>query len=194
MTPILLAAAAWASTSYPADLADAPSNGGLESLASWPDGRLLALTEGLETTRGTIVGFLRNEGRWSSLEWTPSAEGFEPSDATALPEGDLLVLERRWSAMAPTTLKARILRVAQGALRPGAVLRGELLAEIAAPLTVDNFEGITAFEDPSRPGATQIVIVSDDNFNRVQRTLILWLELLDGGAATASTPPAQAAR
>lgn len=178
----------------PERLQDAPTNGGLESLASWPDGQLLALTENLETEGGTSLGFLRSEGRWSSLEWTPSGEGFAPSDATALPNGDLLVLERRWSALAPATLKARILRIPRGAVRPGAVLRGELLAELAAPLVIDNFEGITAFDDPSRPGAIQIVIVSDDNFNRVQRTLILWLELPDESAAPtapASTQPAR---
>lgn len=178
----------------PAALSNAPTNGGLESLASWPDGRLLALTENQKTVRGTVAGFLLADGRWSSLEWAPSGSGFLPSDATALPNGDLLVLERRWSAMAPATLKARILRVASGALKAGAVLRGEMLAELAAPLVIDNFEGITAFDDPARPGATQIVIVSDDNFNRVQRSLMLWFELPDAGEAASPAPPSQPAR
>lgn len=180
--------------STPDALANAPPNGGLESLASWPDGRLLALTENMKTGHGAVAGFLLTAGRWSPIEWRPSAAGFAPVDATVLPNGDLLVLERRWSAMAPATLKARILRVARDALAPGAVLRGEMLGELAAPLVVDNFEGITAFDDPARPGATQIVIVSDDNFNRVQRTLMLWLELPDERAATAVPTATQPAR
>ena len=175
----------------PEDLQDAPPNGGLESLASWPDGDLVALTETMETARGTIAGFLLKGGRWTSLEWTPSGQGFRPSDADTLPDGDLLVLERRWSALAPATLKARILRVPRAAIWPGAVLKGDVLAELTAPLVIDNFEGITAFEDPARPGSTQILIVSDDNFNRVQRTLLLWLELPGGAAATTAAQPAR---
>ncbi len=155
----------------PPALARAPSNGGLESLTNWPDGRLLAITEQLKTDDGNFAAFLFQRGAWTSLEWKGSAPGFEPSDATVLPNGDLLVLERLWSALAPGNLRSRIIRVNGDSVKPGALLQGELVAELAAPLTTENFEGIAAFTN-SR-GATQLLMVSDDNFNGVQRTLLL---------------------
>jgi hypothetical protein len=60
---------------------------------------------------------------------------------------------------------------------PGALLQGDLVAELAAPLTTENFEGITSFTNAR--GATQLLIVSDDNFNGVQRTLLLSFEMVD---------------
>lgn len=159
----------------PTALAEAPSNGGLESLASFSDGRVFALTEQMKTRRGNFAAFLQTKGSWSALEWTGSAPGFEPSDATVLPDGDLLVLERLWSALAPMDLRSRILRVKGETVAPGAALEGELVAELRAPLVVENFEGISAFTTPR--GATRLLLVSDDNFSPAQRTLLLSFEI-----------------
>ena len=159
----------------PASLADAPLNGGLESIANWPDGRILAITERLETEDGDFAAFLFQDGKWTTLGWKGSAAGFEPSDAVALPDGDLLVLERLWSALAPTSLRSRIMRVKGDSVRPGATLQGELVAELKAPLIADNFEGIATL--PGENGGTQLLLVSDDNFNSVQRTLLLLFEM-----------------
>jgi hypothetical protein len=164
----------------PEALRRAPSNGGLESLANWPDGRVLAITESLKTESGNLAAFLLQGGQWSSLAWTPSAPGFEPSDATVLPGGDLLVLERYWSAASPLDLRSRIMRVEGDSVRPGAVLKGELLAELRAPLAEDNFEGMAAYSDGS--GATHILLVSDDNFNQAQRTLLLSFQIVGTAA------------
>jgi hypothetical protein len=159
----------------PAALQEAPSNGGLESIASWPDGRVLAITEQMKTDRGNFSAFLRQDGRWSALEWAGSAPGFEASDATVLPNGDLLVLERLWSVLAPTDLRSRIQRVKGDSVRGGAVLHGDLLAELRSPLSTDNFEGIAAYRGAN--GATRLLMVSDDNFNSAQRTLLFWFEM-----------------
>jgi hypothetical protein len=159
----------------PHALADAPQNGGLESLSAWPDGRLLAITEQMKTASGNLAAFLFQAGGWSDLQWKASAPGFEPSDATVLPGGDLLVLERFWSARAPTDVRSRISRVRRDSVKAGAVLEGELLAELKAPLTVENFEGIAVFTGGL--GATQILLVSDNNFSPAQRTLLLWFEI-----------------
>ena len=168
----------------PKALLDAPSNGGLESVANFSDGRVLAITEQMKTERGNFAAFLLQGGAWTSVEWTGSAPGFEPSDAAVLPNGDLLVLERLWSALAPLDIRSRIMRVKGESVKPGAVLQGEVLAELRAPTTAENFEGITAFRSAS--GATRLLIVSDDNFNHAQRTLLLAFEI--------SEPPAPPAK
>jgi hypothetical protein len=160
----------------PPRLQEAPSNGGIEALAQWPDGRLLAITESMPGADGLTAAFLQHDGRWSSLAWTPSAPGFEPADATVLPNGDLLVLERFWSPLSPLNIRSRITRVEGASVRPGARLRGDLLAELGSPLIAENFEGISALETPR---STQIFLISDNNFNRSQRTLLLWFELLN---------------
>lgn len=167
----------------PGALLGAPSNGGLESLANWPDGRVLAITEQMKTKRANFAAFLRQDGTWTSVEWTGSAPGFEPADATVLPNGDLLVLERLWSALAPLDVRSRIMRVKGHLVRPGAVLQGELLAELRGPLIAENFEAIAAFRGPG--GATRLLVASDDNFSGAQRTLLLSFEIAEPPAPLA---------
>ena len=60
-------------------------------------------------------------------------------------------------------------------LRPGARLKGKEIIRIERPLVVDNFEGIAVRED-ARLG-TLIYIISDDNYNPFQRTLLLQFRL-----------------
>ncbi len=160
----------------PKALEKAPSNGGVESVASWPDGRVLAISEGLRGRSGNVAAFLLHQGSWAALEWVPSDSGFEPADATVLPNGDLLVLERSFSARFPAALSSRIQRVRSDSVKPGAQLRGELVAELTAPLVAENFEGIAVVK--SAAGTTQLALVSDNNFNSFQRTLLLWFEML----------------
>ena len=159
----------------PQALKKAPSNGGLESIANWPDGRVLAVTEQMKTEDGNNAAFLFQGGAWTTLEWKPSAPAFEPSDAAVLPGGDLLVLERYWSALAPASLSSRIMRVTGRSVKPLALLQGEMLAELKAPLVTENFEGLATFTNAS--GKTQLLVISDDNFSGAQRTLLLSFEM-----------------
>ena len=52
---------------------------------------------------------------------------------------------------------------------------GVELAQLVPPFTVDNFEGLAVF--PDKRGGTIIYILSDDNFNPLQRTLLLQFRL-----------------
>ena len=97
---------------------------------------------------------------------------YDPSDVTALPNGDLLVLDRGFRL--PFTFSARISLVAARDVAAGRIARGHLIATIDAPLIHDNFEGIdTTVEN----GATIVWIVSDDNQMFLQRTLLLKFRL-----------------
>ena len=100
------------------------------------------------------------------LSYTPD-EGFSPSDATTLANGDILVLERRYKFW--RYFSARVKLVKGRDLRPGARLTGDVLLRLDTPLTVDNFEGIAAMETSD---GTTIFLVSDDNFFPLQSTLL----------------------
>jgi hypothetical protein len=101
----------------------------------------------------------------------PSAE-FRASDCAALPNGDVMVLERRPSIS--LSFSARLKRIRAARLRPSAALNGEELLRLDPPLRVDNFEGIAVREDQI---GTLIYLISDDNFHPLQRTLLLQFRL-----------------
>lgn len=97
---------------------------------------------------------------------------YDPADATALPNGDLLVLDRAFRL--PFRFSNRLSLVPASAIRAGSVARGELLATLDSPLIHDNFEGVaTTIEH----GATIVWLVSDDNQLPLQRTLLLKFRL-----------------
>jgi hypothetical protein len=87
-----------------------------------------------------------------------------------LPNGDALVLQRRFPPVG-----ARVLRIDVTSIAPGATLEGEELARLEGAYAVDNMEGIAARTGPK--GETLSYLLSDDNFNPLQQTLLLMFEL-----------------
>ena len=105
---------------------------------------------------------------------------FGITDAASLPDGTLILLERRfrWTE----GVKMRLRRIAAGTLKPGAKLDGEILLEVDMSSQIDNMEGLAAHQGPG--GDTVLTVVSDNNFNAfLQRNLLLQFTLLDGTAA-----------
>ena len=157
----------------PPGLEAAPPNGGLESLAVLPDGRLFAIAETFTPPDRPELrhAWLGAPGRWMPLYWQP-APGFHPTDAAILPDGRALVLERRFSLLGG--FSARLVMTAPDALRSareGAVLRGETILMLNdAPLPTENWEAVavTRFGDQ-----TLITLISDDNESILQRSLLL---------------------
>lgn len=156
----------------PPGLDEAPSNRGLEALIRLAGGMLFALTEELIDAEGYTIGWIGDGTRWDRLRYKPATD-FKPTGAAELPDGDVLVLERRFTVVEGPG--ARIVRLPRAALVPGATLTGKELAVIESPLAVDNFEGIDARKGPA--GETLIYLISDDNFSIWQRTLLLMFEL-----------------
>lgn len=151
-------------------------NGGIEALTLLPDGRLLAIEEGDPAVRdmhrvwlidGTNRGVLGYQGRGK----------FQPTDVALLPDGDLLLLSRRFNLL--DGVAARLERIAAEDIASGAVITGEEIATLRPPLNVDNMEGLTVREENGR---TRIYLVSDDNFNAFQRTLLMKFELTPSSA------------
>lgn len=151
----------------PADVGKAPSNGGMEGIAAFSDGRLLALTEEFQNPDGNFKGWLIEGERVFELSYLPS-EGFRVTDCAALSNGDVIVLERRYVPLGILSTRLKLVRATT--IQPGSKLVGEELIKLEYPLEVDNFEGVAVQEDPRN--GTIIYIVSDDNYHPLQRTLL----------------------
>ena len=159
----------------PEGLDAAPRNGGLETLAVLADGRFLALAEALPAPEhpGATRGWIGAPGAWAPLAWRAGPE-MAPVDAAGLPDGGALVLERAFSLLGG--FRARLVRVAGAALRPGALAEGTELLALADPLPAENWEGVAVAE---YRGRRLVALVSDDNESPFQRSLFLLLELRD---------------
>jgi hypothetical protein len=153
----------------PDGLARAPANGGLEALARLGDGRVLALSEQLAVPGGTR-GWVGDPRRWQPLTLAVDG-GFAATAAATLPDGDVLVVERRFPPVG-----ARVIRIAAADVIPGATLRGEELARLEGLDTVDNMEGIAARRGAN--GEMLVYLLSDDNFSPLQQTLLMMFEVI----------------
>jgi hypothetical protein len=111
--------------------------------------------------------------------------GFDITDAVSLPNGSVVVLERRfrWTE----GVKTRLRLLAADDIKPGAELDGETLLEADLTSAIDNMEGISAHRGPN--GETVLTIISDNNFNSfLQRNLLLQFTLVDERAAASPLP------
>ena len=178
-------------------------NGGLESLLVLPRGHLkrfpgprkrLAIddprTDGKpevpeppQIVGDTLVGIVE-----SGEDWTKGFDGYivdgeavetftfarhgwyAPTDIALGPNGEwIYVLERRFTLIGGFAMRIRRFPLAE--LRAGATIDAALLLDTpAAPLN-ENMEGLAATTDAQ--GRTILYVLSDDNFNVLQRTLLL---------------------
>lgn len=118
--------------------------------------------------RGWIVGG-RRAGEFSIVR----SDAFDITDAAFLPQGDLLILERSFSFL--TGAGMRIRRIAAADLLPGATIDGRVLIEANMRHQIDNMEGMALRSGVD--GETLIWLISDDNKNFVQRTILLQFAL-----------------
>jgi hypothetical protein len=78
------------------------------------------------------------------------------------------VLERSF-IRASLKLDIRLRLIPAKAIRPGALMDGEVLLAADRRYRIDNIEGMAVSEDN---GETLITLISDDNFNFFQATLL----------------------
>ena len=140
--------------------ADFSGNAGMEALAADP-------------ARGPdayIVGAEAGGRTWSCTLSAGCAESHRPAlpgeaglvAVTPLPDGGRAYLFRAFSLLKGVRSTLRIVDAQSATV-------DEL--KLAAPLTVDNFEGLAAA--PRDDGSIRFYLLSDDNFSRLQRTLLL---------------------
>ncbi len=132
-------------------------------------GAIIAFSERFPDTPTQHTGWLWIGGEPRAVSF-PGIDGFEVTDAASLPDGALLVLERRfrWTE----GVKMRIRRFPADAIRPGAMPIGETLIEADLTAEIDNMEGLAVHRTAT--GETLLTLLSDNNFSPVlQRTVLL---------------------
>lgn len=156
----------------PADLSNAPNNGGLEAIAQLADGRLLLITEDMDADNNANAAWRGVPGAWEAVSYSVSG-GFKPTAATTMPGGDIVVVERFYTPL--TGVACRIRLIDAETANDADVISGDVLATLRPPMTVDNLEAVTTLEVD---GETLLIIASDDNLNRgTQRNLLLAFQL-----------------
>lgn len=150
---------------------------GVEGLAVLRGGKrkgtILTFLEGHLTKDKRHRGWLLGRGKGKKI-WLRDRGGFSVTDLTGLPDGSVLVLERRFRWSEGVKMRLRLLPAQS--IRPGAVLEGEVLVEADMGQQIDNMEGLAVHQNAR--GETIITVISDDNFNTFfQRTVLLQFAL-----------------
>jgi hypothetical protein len=160
-------------------------NKGLEAIAVAPAtsrlaGALVLIAERSPDANGNNRAWIVGGPEAGAFSVTRT-EDFDVTDATFLPDGDLLILERKLNF--PEGFAMRLRKIPSGSLTPGATADGEVLLGADARYQIDNMEGLAVRLGAN--GETLIDVVSDDNQLGLQRTLLLQFALLPPAAATA---------
>ncbi|HEX9947625.1 MAG TPA: esterase-like activity of phytase family protein [Allosphingosinicella sp.] len=158
------------SASAPRAMARWNANHGAEAMVRLADGRFLIFAEG----EGGDSEALLFDGD-PAVPGTPALrlryrppEGYRITDAALLPDGRLLLLNRRISLFSGFTAKLTFAVLPR--LVAGALITGEEAAAFEGAVTRDNFEGLSVTREGGR---TILWLVSDDNYNPLQRTLLM---------------------
>ena len=155
------------------------ANAGSEGMARLADGRFLVFSEGNKGERDTPLLLFSGDPAESSTEvltlrYRPPA-GYRITDTAGLPDGRIVMLNRRFSIFEGMTAKLTI-AAPPTSLKEGVVLEGKEIADLRAPVAIDNMEALSVTRERGR---TILWIASDDNFSPLQRTLLLKFALVD---------------
>jgi len=161
------------SIAVPRGMREWPRNQGVEALVFVPKGlplagALIAISERALDEAGNIRGLLIGGPSPGSFSLVRKND-FDVTAATITPAGDFLVLERRFTLFGGPAMRVR--KIALDSIKPGALLDGPVLIEADRSFAIDNMEALAAHRNAA--GDIVLTIVSDDNFNPLQRTILL---------------------
>ncbi len=161
----------------PNSFASLPKNLGIEALTTLPDGRMLAFSENTLTKKDKTFsqGWLIGHGKVEKLGFEVSPS-YRPTDMATLPNGDILVLERHFSLA--KGMAARLTRISAKLINTDKIIKGEVIADLAYPFNLDNMEALAVRENAK--GEIIIYIMSDNNYNRLQRNILMMFKLDEG--------------
>ena len=142
-------------------------NGGIEGLASADYGLWAGVEYPIIDGRPHTLWVMPDDGEATGLPY-PAESGFGVTGLDRGPDGDIYLLERLYIRGVGNTI--RIMRFDEFGLETEAQRNNiETLAVLTPDMTVDNFEGIALGEVN---GEMRLFILSDDNYNPGQRTLL----------------------
>ena len=165
--------------SLPDDILSLPRNAGLESLAAVPEnsafaGNLIAVAESSKSDAHDFSAFIIGPGGVERFA-IRRQNRFDATDAAFLPDGDLLLMERRFNLRDLIGLRLR--RFEAASIAPGAVLEGDILLEADFDYQIDNMEALAVHQTLN--GETILTLLSDNNRSMLQRTVLLRFRLED---------------
>ncbi len=160
----------------PAAMRKWSNNSGPEAMVRLRDGRFLVFAEG-EGGDSEAVLFSGDPAQAGTpalrLRYRPP-RGYRLTDAGVLLDGRLVLLNRTVGLFAGFT--ARLTIAALPPLSDRALIEGQEIAAFEGRLTRDNFEALSVTQEGGR---TILWIASDDNYNSIQRTLLMKFALLE---------------
>jgi hypothetical protein len=150
--------------SHPA-FARLQENSGLEALALDADGTLYAIPErsGRLQRPFPVYRYRYRDGDWLDPLALRRDGAFLVSDATFGPDGRLYVLERDFEWLGGFRTRVRRFDLGPAGFGAETTLLETRFGEL------DNMEGIGVWKDPE--GRTRVLLLSDDNFFPLQRTM-----------------------
>ncbi len=155
-------------------------NRGMETLAMSPEAGPLGavpvtVTErSLDADGNALAAIL--DGPLAGSFTVKRNDPWDITDGAFLPNGDLLLLERRFRLSDGVGMRIR--RIDGTKIRPGVVVDGEVLIDVDLSHQIDNMEGLDVVV--MAPDDIRIIVVSDDNHSILQRNLMLEFRLPQG--------------
>ncbi|WP_339950607.1 esterase-like activity of phytase family protein [uncultured Albimonas sp.] len=144
-------------------------NAGPEALAAAPDGRILVVMEAPFAPGEAFTGAWIGPGEATPAPYArisvPRLLRMSATGADFDDQGRLWLLMREFSPLAGFSFA--IVRFAQTG---DGFVEGEVMLEMPPGPGSDNAEGIAAWTDPL--GRTRLLVITDDNFNLLQRTVL----------------------
>ncbi len=157
----------------PNGIRELPYNQGLEGLAFVPKGMplagsLLAVSERGLDKQGNILAFILGGATPGSFT-VKRSDNFEVSDAAISPSGHLIILERYFRFFGGIHMRIRAIPLVD--IKPYSLVDGKILIESGPSFEIDNMEALAITKNAA--GEIIFTLMSDDNFNSFQRTILL---------------------
>jgi len=159
------------------------NNRGLEAIMVAPEasplaGEVVVVTEKSLNASGDIFAAILT-GPSKGVFFVKRHSPYDVTDGDFLPNGDLLLLERRFSIA--EGIGMRIRRIDGSRLGPGNLVDGPVVLEANFGDQIDNMEGLDVSTDDK--GQIFVTLVSDDNHSILQRNLVLEFRYIGNIAA-----------
>lgn len=172
-----------------ADLSDADvisSNKGFEAAALMGDSRVLLIAEAKDEN-GHAPIYILTDGTLDRAGRFQGAEDHAVTDIAIDEATDrLFILERAFSRARGPRARISILPLSLAMASNGGVLTPIELGRLRFFDGVDNMEGMDFYHDDD--GRGHLIVISDDNFSDIQRTVIMTLALGPGCALAPAKP------